>query len=762
MTESAGTRLSVSIIVSTCDRRANLELLLAALEHQTHPFFEVVVVVGPSRDDTLDWLASNYSDRVKVLSCPKFNLSVSRNLGLGVAEGEIVAFLDDDAVPCDTWLEQISRHFARGADGVGGTTWLARPDAGQLQFRRGLVTAMGEQVDVREEGSPLPAPGDRWAVRFHGTNMAYRRKLLLSIGGFDERYEYLHDDADIAWRLRRAGARLVPVDDAWVYHVGALGRRRGRDPFDLDWLSWSRSTIYFALVNGGTEFGLRAASVMALRHVASFRSRLFGLQKAGLLSSGRARRARNRVLVGALGGVSRALRGRRLKRPAVGNGVSEDDLGAEAGSGPSLLAFGSPPGGHSPYPHLLGTAVEPPPLNRSPLKVALLSADYPPASTEGVARSTSVLARGLTELGHEVHVVTAGERESARCTEHGFVHTVVPRMRPRYEKLARAGLPNVASRLRFAHQAAEKIQRLTVNHGLDVVDSPLWGLDGLVAVEQGDLPVVVRAVTAMRQIARIHGQWTDETAVFGELEEELMKRCSMIVSNSEATRAEVLEEYPTVVDTPHQVVSYGIVPGPDPSSDRAVDGEVEVLFVGRLEQRKGILELFEAIPSVLGQCPEVRFVLVGRDNSAHDGFRDENGQSYPQWFRRRHPQHVDRVRFVGAVDDSELQDMYRRADLFVGPSRFESFGLIYVEAMDAGLPVVACSSGGPTEIVVDGETGRLVPPEDPVSLAEALIELCQDSARRTSMGRAGRARLLDRFTHRHMAQGFADVYESLT
>ena len=106
--------LPVSVIVNTVGRAAPLATLLAALEHQSFPYFEVIVVVGPTQDATLAVLAP-YADRVRVL-LPRADLDGSRNIGLLAARGEIIAFIDDDAVPCYHWLAQIVNAFATVQD----------------------------------------------------------------------------------------------------------------------------------------------------------------------------------------------------------------------------------------------------------------------------------------------------------------------------------------------------------------------------------------------------------------------------------------------------------------------------------------------------------------------------------------------------------------------------------------------------------------------------------------------------------------------
>jgi glycosyltransferase involved in cell wall biosynthesis len=192
--------------------------------------------------------------------------------------------------------------------------------------------------------------------------------------------------------------------------------------------------------------------------------------------------------------------------------------------------------------------------------------------------------------------------------------------------------------------------------------------------------------------------------------------------------------------------------------DERPDEEVTVLFVGRLEGRTDILDLFAAIPAVLERFPNTRFVIAGSDNSAQDGFLDEHKIDYPTFFQRHYRSCAPQVDILGFVDEERLDQLYRSCDLFVAPSLYESFGLIYLEAMDQCRPVIGCSAGGPKDIIVDGETGRLVPPQSPHQLAEAIIELVGSQTLRHDMGLAGRRRLLDSFSHTAMARGFVELY----
>src|SRR5436190_17811459 len=111
-----------SIFVSTLDRATHLARLLASLRHLDYERFEVIVVNGPSEDGT-EALLAQWDGQIKAERCPSANLAVSRNIGVAAAAGDIVAFIDDDAVPHPQWLRHLAAAFGdRRLAGVGGFT----------------------------------------------------------------------------------------------------------------------------------------------------------------------------------------------------------------------------------------------------------------------------------------------------------------------------------------------------------------------------------------------------------------------------------------------------------------------------------------------------------------------------------------------------------------------------------------------------------------------------------------------------------------
>lgn len=172
--------------------------------------------------------------------------------------------------------------------------------------------------------------------------------------------------------------------------------------------------------------------------------------------------------------------------------------------------------------------------------------------------------------------------------------------------------------------------------------------------------------------------------------------------------------------------------------------DLVVSVVARLHPQKGHRYLIEAIPSILAHVPNAVFLLAG------DGaLRDELDQAID----RAGVGHA--VRLLGARND--VPDLLSISSLFVLPSLWEGMPNAVMEAMAAGLPVVATSVDGTPEVVLDGETGLLVPAKDPGALGSAIIELLLDGEKRRAFGAAGRERISQTFS----LQSYVDRHEAL-
>jgi phosphatidylinositol alpha-1,6-mannosyltransferase len=160
--------------------------------------------------------------------------------------------------------------------------------------------------------------------------------------------------------------------------------------------------------------------------------------------------------------------------------------------------------------------------------------------------------------------------------------------------------------------------------------------------------------------------------------------------------------------------------------------------VGRLissEPGKGIDSVIEVLPDILKDVPDLFYVVIGGGDL--QARLEELAQESPA---------RGRIVFIGKLRLEQLKHYYSRSDIFVMPSRQEGFGVVFLEAMALGKPVVAGNHGGAPEIVQDGVTGFLVNPDDHEALTDRLSRLLQDEPLRRKMGDAGRRRVEENYT----------------
>jgi glycogen synthase len=181
---------------------------------------------------------------------------------------------------------------------------------------------------------------------------------------------------------------------------------------------------------------------------------------------------------------------------------------------------------------------------------------------------------------------------------------------------------------------------------------------------------------------------------------------------------------------------------------------INVLYAGRFEGRKGTDVLLQVIPELCLKHRRARFILVGEDRILPDG----KTLFTEFWARHRRAPFRDRVIFAGEVSDEKLEAYLAQCDIFVAPSRYESFGLVFLEAMMFGKPVVGCRAGGMKEVIEEGVTGLLAEPGDAQTLSAALNVLLADPDKREAFGKAGRERYLRHYTREMLTDRTLEFY----
>lgn len=380
------------------------------------------------------------------------------------------------------------------------------------------------------------------------------------------------------------------------------------------------------------------------------------------------------------------------------------------------------------------------------MHIALVTSYFPSPGHEasGVGKHFAVLARALIEAGQQVTVVHVAAGASAAYWEDGYrVERLGYRLPVKLNQfLARRwdishGLHELMRPVMFAGWILRRLWRGDVP---DAIESTNYGVITLpLLVLAPGVPLVVRVSTLAGQI---DGESFPTRAgvlrLLAGLERLYLRQAPRLVTHARQHRRLVAKAL--ALPAPRLAISPHAIPAPDlapPGLGSPPPPGLQFLFVGRFEYRKGVDVLFAALPEVFAVCPLARLDLVGPSNL--EWF--EAAVTAPPLQRYR-----DRIRIRGLVSAAELERCYAACDVLVAPSRYESFGLIYLEAMVWGKPVIGTRSGGIPDVITDGREGLLAEPGDARSLARCMIRLAESPALRAQLGAAGRTRAQQQFS----------------
>jgi glycosyltransferase involved in cell wall biosynthesis len=387
----------------------------------------------------------------------------------------------------------------------------------------------------------------------------------------------------------------------------------------------------------------------------------------------------------------------------------------------------------------------------------LLSKTYPPGSVGGIGRYIHQLAREIAALGHQVHVLTESDAHDRVDFEDGvWVH----RIRPRECRLP-SGMSIPASLWNYSRTMFEEALEIGARRTIDAVYAPVWDLEGIAFLEAGAWPLVTSLQTTMASYldanrdkqADRHFMDSFARPVLA-LEKRLMRESGRIHAISDAIVTEIEQQYgfrfarDKLDMVPLGLADWSGQPAQGPAPLAA--GVVRLCFIGRMELRKGADVFLALAPRLLQEYPALHIDLVGNDTIVQ-----ADGKTMRARFEQAHPDLVagGRIVFHGNVADAALRGFYREADLVVAPSRFESFGLVHLEAMMFGKAVIGCKIGGMPEVIAEGKSGLLAEPGDVASLHAAIARLLGDRDYRTQLAAGGRARYLAAFQPQSMAAG---------
>jgi len=391
------------------------------------------------------------------------------------------------------------------------------------------------------------------------------------------------------------------------------------------------------------------------------------------------------------------------------------------------------------------------------MHICFLSQEFPPdTGWGGIGTYLVEMTRALSAGGHQVTVISQGDQTwSVQASDS----LRVVRLRPfgeslsEYRGLWRGAEALRRSRLDFNWAAARKLREVHRENPVDLVEAAEFDGNGFfVPVLEPRIPLVVRLHTARYFIHKIGGrpQRGNWKWVYGQ-ERSSIRRADALSSPSRA-----MMEIATSWASPRGSKIQATIPNPISVGKPQSTSEIgmELLFVGRLEKLKGVRAIGEAIPILMTRSPSLRCRFLGGGL-----FHPEDGRSTESWLRDKvGSEHADRIVFE-TVSREEVLSRMTQARAVVLPSLWENFPYALLESMACGVPVVATDVGGIPEMVLDGETGLLVPPDNPEALAEAAIRLLEDKELSTRMGKAARQHVEANFTADKILPKMLDFYE---
>ena len=360
------------------------------------------------------------------------------------------------------------------------------------------------------------------------------------------------------------------------------------------------------------------------------------------------------------------------------------------------------------------------------MRILLVANTLPPDDVSGVGEQVLQLAAGLEGLGHEVRVL-GRSRVGPGARKLLFPLTVVPRLRRAMAELrphvvqtheSDGGLGLLAAAVR--RSLTEPAPRLAVLLQVSYCEE----LRSVRAI-RGDGRVLGRP--GRRELAFKYGKAPLQVAL-GCLSAHL---ADVVLAPSRQTASEIERDY--------RVARVGVLPNVmgarrvEPEEDASIAGARGfLLYVGRLRVRKAVEVLLESLASLGAERPQLFIVGDGEQAEALRGRAAAAGLG-------------GAVRFLGRRTPGQVRFLMRRAGALVVSSIYEGMPLVILEAMEAGLPVIATAVSGIPEVVEDGETGWLVAAEDPRALAAAIREWRADPREAGRRGEAGRQRLRYRY-----------------
>ena len=373
------------------------------------------------------------------------------------------------------------------------------------------------------------------------------------------------------------------------------------------------------------------------------------------------------------------------------------------------------------------------------MKIGMIGRSIPPFDRGGIQTHIAELSKAIADKGIETHVFIVGRGSKKPGQEiknkNLFVHPIPCLPLPRL---------TVGEYLSYSLNCARHLKE----YNLDLIHGHSMYSFGYALVKK--LPYVTTLHgTQLNEFKNSMQYGASPNHIITDFSSMLMERYSgrkadRVIVVSDENRRDVISQYGIPAEKIDTIPNGVNVSRFQPST---CDSKT-IIFVGRLHERKGIDKLLESFSEVVTKEPEAVLKIVG---SGEDEVRLKRMAKQLKLPKKN-------VQFLGFVPEKALPEVYSSSSIFVLPSYYEGFGIVLIEAMSAGLPLVSVRTGGATEVIEDGKNGYLV---DYKNMAKALLKLIRDKKLRRKFGKISRKKVEKKYDWKKIAGDVIQVYDDL-
>jgi glycogen synthase len=386
------------------------------------------------------------------------------------------------------------------------------------------------------------------------------------------------------------------------------------------------------------------------------------------------------------------------------------------------------------------------------MKILMLSWEYPPKNVGGLSNHVYYLSKSLAKLGHEMHVITCEEDNALFLEEvEGVtVHRVVP------YSIDTEDFTKWVMHLNFA-MLEEGIKVINANGKFDIIHGHDWLSAYAAKALKNSYSIPMVCTIHATEHGRNNGIRTEMQKYISSVEWMLTYESWKVIACSEYMRDEIYNVFSTPLDKlsviPNAVCSVEIGEAQNIEEFRrgfAKDNEKIIFYVGRHVYEKGIQLLLDAVPDILASYSDAKFIIAGKGVMT-----DELKERVIALGLE------DKVLFTGYVDDKLKTRLYKIADAAVFPSLYEPFGIVALEAMAAGCPVVVSDIGGLKEIIEHKVNGLKHIPGSKDSLKDNVLQLLNNEVLKRSLREWAHNTVVEKYTWDKVALSTQELYEKV-